>query len=214
MSILIKSLNVNVHIIAVSETWETVSNSNYIFLPGYIKVSNSRQEGRKEGGVALLIKQNFDFTICDNYKISSFESVFIELSGQVNSNKTIIGAIYWPQNTDQLTFNIEFDNILRSITIGCASCILLGDYNINLLNSSTDQETGNFLNALFTNSVLPMITQPTRYGAQSATLIDNVITNKCLGQHLSGILLKTSPTTSQYFLLLEKFHLHATRNIL
>ena len=78
--ILSKSLNVNVDIITVSETWETLSNSNYISLPGYIKVSNSRQEERKGGGVALLIKQNFYFTICDNYNISSFESVFIELS--------------------------------------------------------------------------------------------------------------------------------------
>ena len=68
LSILIKSLNVNVDIIAVSETWKTVSNSNYIFLPGYIKVSNSRQEGRKGGGVTLLIKQNLYFTACDNYK--------------------------------------------------------------------------------------------------------------------------------------------------
>ena len=83
----------------------------------------------------------------------------------------------------------EIDNLLRSITKGCTSCIQLGDYNINLLNSSTDQETCNFLNDLCTNSVLPMITQPTRYGAQSATLIDNVITNKYLGQHLSRILL-------------------------
>ena len=76
-----------------------------------------------------------------------------------------------------------------SITKGCTSCILLSDYNIKLIHSFTDQETGNFLNALFTNSVLHMITQPTRYGAQSATLIDNVITNKYMGQHLSEILL-------------------------
>ena len=103
LSILIKSLNVNVDIIAVSETRETVSNSKYIFLPGYIKVSNSRQERRKGDRVV------FYFTICDNYKTSSFESVFIELSGQVKSNKTIIGAIYWPPNTDQLTFNTEFE---------------------------------------------------------------------------------------------------------
>ena len=189
LSILIKSLNVNLDIITVSETWETVSNSNYIFIPGYIKLSNGRKEGRKGGGVALLIKHNLYFTICDNYKISSFESVLIELSGQVNSKKTIIGAIYRPPNTDKLTVNIEFDNLLRSITKGCASCILLGDYNINLFNSSTDQDTDNFLKALFTNSVLLMITQSTRYGDQSATLIDNVITNKYLGQHLSGILL-------------------------
>ena len=128
LSILIKSLNVNVDIIAISETCETVSNSNNIFLPGYIKVSNSRLEGRKGGGVALLT------TFLLYYKTSSFESVFIELSVQVNSNKTIIGDIYRPPNTDQLTFNIEFDNLLRSITKGCTSCILLGDYNINLLN--------------------------------------------------------------------------------
>ena len=114
LSIFIKSLYVNVDIIAASDTWETVSNSNYIFLPCYIKVLNSRQEGRKGDAVALLIKQNFYFTICDNYKTTCFESVFIELSGQVNSNKTIIGAIDRPSNTDQLTFNIEFDNLLRS----------------------------------------------------------------------------------------------------
>ena len=77
LSILIKLLNVNVDIIAVSETWKTVSNSNYIFLPGYIKVSNSRQEGRKGDGVALVIMPNFYFTICDNYKTSSFKSVLV-----------------------------------------------------------------------------------------------------------------------------------------
>ena len=74
-----------------------LSTSNYIFLPGYIKasssrqegrkgggvalliqVSSSRQEGRKGGGVALLIKHNFYFTIFDNYKTSSFESIFSE----------------------------------------------------------------------------------------------------------------------------------------
>ena len=116
-------------------------------------MSNSRQEARKGGRVDVQIKQHFYFTICDNYKTSSFEMVFIELSGQVISSKPIIGAIYQPLNTEQLTFNIEFDNLFRSITKGCTSCILLGDYNINLLNSSTDQETGNFLIALFNNSI-------------------------------------------------------------
>ena len=85
---------------------------------------------------------------------------------------------------------------------------------MNLLSSSIHQETSNFLDALFTNSVLPMITQPTRYGAQSATLIDNVITNKYMGQHYLEYYLTTSSTTSQYFLLLGTFNLNATQNIL
>ena len=93
-------------------------------------MSKSRQKVRKEGGIALLIKQNFYFTTYDNYKTASFESIFVELSGQVNSNKRIIEAISRSANTNQLTFNIEFDNFRRSMTKGCASCILLGDYNI------------------------------------------------------------------------------------
>ena len=68
-----------------------------------------------------------------------------------------------------------------------------------MLNSSTDEETGNFINTLFTDSVLPMITQPTRYRDQSATLIDNVITNKYLRQHLSGILLNDFSDHFQIF---------------
>ena len=85
---------------------------------------------------------------------------------------------------------------------------------MNLFNSSTDQETGNFLDALFTNSVLPMITQPTRYRAQSATLIDNVITNKYLGQLLSGILLNDFSDHFPIFFVTGTFHLNATENIL
>ena len=70
-----------------------------------------------------------------------------------------------------------------------------------MLNSSTDQETNNFVDALLTNSILPMITQSNRYGAQSATLIDNVITNKYLGQHLSGILVNDFSNHFQIFLV-------------
>ena len=72
-----------------------------------------------------------------------------------------------------------------------------------MLISSTDQETSNFLDALFTNSVLPMITQPTRYEAQSATLIDNVISNKYLGQHLSELLLNYFSDHFQIFFVTE-----------
>ena len=42
-------------------------------------------------------------------------------------------------------------------------CILAGDYNINLLNHLSNNDTGNFLNNLFDMSVLPMIKRPTRY---------------------------------------------------
>ena len=45
VSILIKSININAHVPAVSETCETVPNTNSLFLQSYVEVSNSRQYG-------------------------------------------------------------------------------------------------------------------------------------------------------------------------
>ena len=69
------------------------------------------------------------------------------------------------------------------------SLFLMGDYNINLLNHEIHADTGDFLNLLYANTMLPMITRLTRYGEFSATLIDNIITNEYSGTSLAGILL-------------------------
>ena len=63
------------------------------------------------------------------------------------------------------------------------------DYNIKLLNHEIHAVTGDFLNLLYANTMLPMIIRPTRYGEFSATLIDNIITNKFSGTSLTRILL-------------------------
>ena len=69
------------------------------------------------------------------------------------------------------------------------SCILAGDYNINLFNYLSNNDIGNVVNDLFDMSVLPMIKRPTRYGENCATLIDNILSNKSYDNNLSGIIL-------------------------
>ena len=81
--------------------------------------------------------------------------------------------------------------------------ILAGDYNINLLNLEIHSETGNFLNILFANAMVPTITRPTRYGEHCATLIDNILSNmviSCDSQHLSDIILEISDHLPVFFL--------------
>ena len=68
--------------------------------------------------------------------------------------------------------------------------MLVGDYNINVLDHETNSETGNFLSILFANTLLPVISKPTRYGEQSLTLIDNIITNIYNEKNVAGIILK------------------------
>ena len=54
----------------------------------------------------------------------------------------------------------------------------MSSYNINILNHEIHTETSNFLNVLFSNSIIPLITRHTRNGEHSATLVDNILTNK------------------------------------
>ena len=54
---------------------------------------------------------------------------------------------------------------------------IMGDYYINLLNSDTHSPTGHFLDLMYSNMLVPLITRPTRVTANQATLIDNIFTN-------------------------------------
>ena len=59
-----------------------------------------------------------------------------------------------------------------------ASC--LGGYNIWLLNYGTHDPTQEFADFLYSDSLLPCITKPTRVTAKSASLIDNIYCNSVL----------------------------------
>ena len=66
----------------------------------------------------------------------------------------------------------------------------MGDYNINLFNYETHELTANFVDTIFSYAFVPLINRPTRVSKHSATLIDNILTNKhnALVQCCHGIL--------------------------
>ena len=57
-------------------------------------------------------------------------------------------------------------------------CYIMGDYNIDLLKHELHQPTETFLEAMYSNSLLPMILKPTRETVTIATLINNIFFNK------------------------------------
>ena len=54
----------------------------------------------------------------------------------------------------------------------------MGDYNINLLNVDSHSLTADFNDTMCSFGLVPLITRPTRVAENSATLIDNIFTNK------------------------------------
>ena len=52
--------------------------------------------------------------------------------------------------------------------------MIMGDYNINLLNVHTHIPTADFIDIMYSYSFFPIITKPTRVTGNTATLIDNI----------------------------------------
>ena len=117
------------------------------------------------------------------------------------------GTIYRHPNMQFDSFNADFlKPLLYKINRENKQTILLGDFNINLLNSN--QESVSFLDTLGSNLIKPQILLPTRITSRSKTLIDNIFSsvtehgtksgNLCysISDHLPQFCIFESPTSS------------------
>ena len=66
-------------------------------------------------------------------------------------------------------------------------CHLLGDYNINLLRAEQHTETSDFLDDMYSDLFMPVITKPARITEKSATLIDNIYSDNVDADSFQGI---------------------------
>ena len=64
----------------------------------------------------------------------------------------------------------------------------MADFNIDLLKIDTHGQTTDFIHAMFASAFYPSISRPARVTRQTATLIDNIITNIHEYPVTSGIL--------------------------
>ena len=84
-------------------------------------------------------------------------------------------------------FNSDFlQPLLTKFDFENKEVILLGDYNINLINTDSDKNTCEFLNLMLSSSFLPRITKPTRITPRSQTLIDNIFYNEIKTNIIAG----------------------------
>lgn len=87
--------------------------------------------------------------------------------------------IFLPKNNELL------EKIFRENKI----CLLMGDFNLNVINFQHHQTTGECLDGLYSNMFLPLITRPSRITSHTATLIDNIFLNDFFDRSRSGLLI-------------------------
>ena len=100
----------------------------------------------------------------------------------------IVGCLYRPPDASLNDFNRSVEDILSAISFENKLSYIMGDYNINILNSHSHQPTNEFINLITSNSLSPLISKPTRITSSTATLIDNIFTNNLELNMNSGIL--------------------------
>jgi len=174
-------------ILAVTETWANSDNDSRLNIPGY-KLYNKNRPSKRGGGVAAYIKESLCFVArndLDQYYSDEFEFLCVKvLQGKFHNN---IVVIYRPPNANIAVFTDTYNKLMTKLSKEKCVTYVAGDFNINLLNYETHNDTNCFLNTAFEHHHYPVITRPTRFGDTRSTLIDNIFTNNPSCDYVAGL---------------------------
>ena len=146
-------------------------------LEGYTPVSKPTESTK--GGALIYVKEPLVYDQRDDleklmYKPKELESVFVELAGKKNQ---IYGCIYRHPCMDIDDFNEYLKNLLKKLDREKKLIYLMGDFNLDLLQTENNDKIGEYYDLLTSHLFVPHITLPTRITSTSKTLIDNIFSN-------------------------------------
>ena len=152
------------------------------------------------GGVGLFIDSKFSCEILEvesSFTPGVYESIWAKI--QIGKGKyKIIGNVYRPNTAPlaNLALAIATHNrIIEKLKANkdhknCESQIL-SDFNVDILNFANHELTNTYLESMFSNSLLPVITRPTRIHHTSASLIDHIFVSNKINRHIAGIVISS-----------------------
>ena len=159
-----------------------------IYIYGYQAPISTPTESTK-GGVLIYVKSGINFKLRNDlnvYKPKELESLFIEVNNKKESND-IIGVIYRHPCMNGTAFIDEhLKAIVDKLSKENKKVFIAGDFNFDLLNAATHNETFKFFDTMMSNFLLPVITLPTKVNRGNNTLIDNIFTNQLHPDTKSG----------------------------
>ena len=190
-----------VHFKSANQRFATVARQGWVFEAqrsrsvdwlGYSFVNINRKT-KSGGGVGMFICSAFTYRVRNDLNLQKddiLESIFIETCRKEN-DKIIIGTIYSRPPTNNCNdFETELkQSFTQWITKTIKTCILMDDFNIDLLKYGSNEHANRFLNQMYSSQFYPVIIRPTRITTNSATIIDNIFINNIYLDRSSGILI-------------------------
>ena len=150
-----------------------------ICIEGYQTPIGKPTESTK-GGVLIYVRSGINFKPRNDltvYKPKELESIFIEVINKKESND-IVGVIYRHPCMNESSFIDDYTKgLFDKLSNENKKFFISGDFNFDLLNASTHNETFEFFDTMMSNFLLPVITLPTKINRGNNTLIHNIFTN-------------------------------------
>jgi exonuclease III len=176
-------------ILAVTETRLNDNTIDNVDIHGYTFYHTDSPT--KAGGAEIYVRNNLKTMARPdiNFSMQLVESCWVEIESSnfghnVNKN-IIIGCIYRHPKANIEKYTDELDELLKHLNQRKYQVVLLGDVNIDFLNSH--QPTERYLDMLYENNFIPVITKPTWITDHTKTLIDHIYTNTPIDQVVSDI---------------------------
>ena len=172
--------NVEIGAICIQETWVPPNgDTSQLQLDGF-KLIPQGYSCTTHGG--LFIYVNEKYTSCEYLSIkdsSICEALFIKVSEGGLTRDIIIGNVYKPPHNNNNNDNIEafitaMQPKLEILDASNLDIFCAGDFNIDLLKTTTREYYSFFLDMMIQNSCFPKITLPTRFSKFSCSLLDNI----------------------------------------
>jgi hypothetical protein len=187
--------NANIYFsaICIQETWlKHFTNLDLFSIPNYSMFSLP-PTCSSHGGLVIYVHENFNANKLDIYKTSElWEGLFLEISGGGLSKPLNLCNIYRPPrdtNSDIEKVLSEFTPIVSNMTNSQRECVIAGDFNLDLLKIESRISYSKYLELMYSFSLVPSVTLPTRLSRRRATLIDHIFYKSSSTRLTGGIVL-------------------------
>ena len=177
--------NFNFSIICLQETWlKQDSDKSQLQIPNYEPIMQGKQCSH-HGGLAIYVHEEFKGKERKLYKKSDgklWEGQCINVTGERLTKNVCISNIYRPprfnNNNRTITdFLTEFSPYVEKLESENVHNIILGDFNINLLQLQNREKIEEYYDKFMSSGFIPRITLPTRFSTKGCTLIDQIFCN-------------------------------------
>lgn len=166
-------------VICIQESWvsSTFSSDNIFDIDGY-NTFMLPSTCSTHSGLITYVHDSHNGAVLDLYKSSPlWECLPLVISSGGLTKPVTVVNIYRPprdRNADIKSFLDEFSPCLETASRRNSDLFIAGDFNIDLLKVESRSLYASYLELMYSASLVPSITLPTRLSRKNATLIDNI----------------------------------------